>query len=112
MRKSILTAGTVLPLVLLFWPFAQWNDTLDCILRVVPAISAQFLLCGLGKRDLARVIPLILTGMFALWGTYLFCTSPSWIYATLGGLIADYISPFLGCAIAYALSTFKRRKGV
>ncbi|MBQ8144377.1 MAG: hypothetical protein IJ452_02560 [Butyricicoccus sp.] len=90
----------MLPLVLLFWPFAQWSGAISLLLRVLPAVSAQLLLCRLGR---CRALPLLLTGLFALWGTYLFCTSPSWRHATVTGLTADYISPFFGCIAAYWL---------
>ena len=109
MKNSLLIVGTVLPLVLLFWPFAQWGGSMSLLLRMLPAFSLQLLLCRFGR---CKALSLLLTGMLALWGTYLFCTSPSWVYATLGGLIADYISPFLACAAAYVLSIFKKSKGV
>ena len=100
MTNIIFAAGTILPLVLLFWPFARWGGIMALLLRVIPAVSAQLLLC---RWEKCKALPLVLTGLFALWGVYLFCTSPAWRYATVTGLFADYISPFLGCIAAYGL---------
>lgn len=108
-RTKFLIVGTILPLVLLFWPFAQWNNAMSFLLRVVPAFSLQLLLC---RYRLFKILPLLATGAAALWGIWLFHTSSAWMHATLGGLIADYISPFLACIMAYGLSSLKKSKGV
>lgn len=97
---AMLLVGIVLPLVLLFWPFARWGTFLSLVLRVIPALCAQLLACRSGKR---KLLPLLLTGAFALWGTYLFLTSEAWGQASLGGLLADYVSPFLACGLGYCL---------
>ena len=41
MTNILLLTFTILPLVLLFWPFAQWNSAMSLVLRVIPSISAQ-----------------------------------------------------------------------
>ena len=114
MKKSLntlLLIGFVVPLVLLFWPFAQWGNTMSIVLRIVPALSVQGLLCRVGKHNIVKVVPLVLTGLFGLWGTYLYFTSPHWVYATFwGGLIADYVSPFISCAIVYGISVLKNKR--
>lgn len=47
--------------------------------------------------NILKVIPALVTGVFAVWGTYVYFTSPYWSDATLGDLIADYVSPFVCC---------------
>lgn len=104
MKKTInilLIFAVGVPVVLLFWPFATWNDAMSLILRVVPTLAVQVLLCRIGKWNIIKLIPTFFTGVFAAWGTYLYCTSPHWSNATFwGGLIADYVSPFICCVIA------------
>ena len=102
MNKSIntlLVFAVIVPLVLLFWPFAEWHGIMALILRMMPAAALQALLCRICRSNVVKAIPALLTGAFAAWGTYLFFTSPHWINATVGGLIADNVSPFIGCMI-------------
>lgn len=109
--NTLLVFAVIIPLVLLFWPFATWHGIMALILRIIPAIAVQALVCRVCRSNIVRAIPALLTGAFAAWGTYLFFTSPHWINATVGDLIADYVSPFIGCIIvllAYLL--IKKKK--
>ena len=100
MKKAtniLLVFAVVIPLVLLFWPFATWHGIMALILRILPAVAVQALVCRICKTSIIRAIPALLTGAFAAWGTYLFFTSTHWINASTGDLIVDYVSPFIGC---------------
>ena len=109
LSNSLLVLAVIISLVLLFWPFAEWDGGMDLILRVLPAFGVQMLLCGGCKSNFVKAIPVLLTGALTAWGTYLFFTSPHWRDATVGDLMGDYISPFFGC-IAGLLLCFLRRK--
>jgi len=104
MKKAIntlLVFAVIIPIVLLFWPFATWYGIMALILRIVPAIAVQALVYRICKSNIVRAIPALLTGTFAAWGTYLYFTSPHWSNATFwGSLIADYVSPFIACLVA------------
>ena len=78
----------------------------DLILRIVAAVSAQVLFCVNIKQFWLRIIPLILTVVFALWGGWLFITSDAWVNATFGGYFADYCFPAIGCALVYITQPF------
>ena len=109
--NTLLAFAVIIPLVLLFWPFATWHGIMALILRIIPAIAVQALVCRVCKSNIVRAIPALLTGALAAWGTYLFFTSPHWINATAGDLIADYVSPFICCIIvllAYLLTKKKK----
>ena len=110
MKKTILnlSAGIILCaslFVLLMQGFGLPSiiPVLDLILRIVAAASAQVLFCVNIKQPWLRIIPLILTIAFALWGGWLFLTSDSWANATFGDYFADYCTPALGCAVAYII---------
>ena len=105
----LLVFAVILPLALLFWPFATWHGIMALILRMIPAIAVQALVCRICKSSIVRAIPALLTGALAVWGTYLFFTSPHWSSATAGDLIGDYVSPFLGC-IAVLLTCLLTKK--
>jgi len=106
----ILLAGFFVPVILLFWPFAHWNGTASLILRIVPAISVQQLVCRITKKESIRAVPIAFSAAAALWGTYLYFTSEHWINATAGGLITDYVSMFICCAAVYTVYKIKEKR--
>lgn len=113
MKKAtniLLVFAVIIPLVLLFWPFAEWNDAMSVILRIIPSVAVQVLLCRYCKSNIVKAIPALLTGAFATWGTYLFFTSPHWSNATVGGLIADYVSPFICCIVVLITYLLAKKK--
>lgn len=113
MKKTInilLVVAVIVPVVLLFWPFTMWNDVMAVILRVIPSVAVQLLFCRMCKSNIVKTIPALLTGAFAVWGTYLFFTSPHWSNATVGSLIADYVSPFICCIFVLAAYLLTKKK--
>ena len=113
MKKTtniLLVFAVIIPLVLLFWPFVEWNDAMSVILRIIPSVAVQVLLCRICKSYIVKAVPALLTGAFAAWGTYLFFTSPHWSNATVGGLIADYVSPFICCIIVLGVCLLMKKK--
>lgn len=98
--NELLVVAVIVPVILLFWPFVRWNDAMALILRVIPSIAVQILLYRIGKWGIIKVLPTLISGAFAAWGMFLFSFSSHWSNATLGVLIADYVSPFISCAIA------------
>jgi len=106
MKKAatiFLLTALILPVVLLMWPFAEWNDLMSLILRVIPSAAGQMLLCRFSESTIVELFPSMLTGAFAAWGTYLFLISPHWSNASVGDLIPDYISPFFSCIVVLIL---------
>ena len=106
MKKTtniLLVFAIIIPLVLLFWPFAEWHGIVALILRIIPAIAVQALVCRICKSNIVKAVPALLTGTFAAWGTYLFFSSPHWSNATARGLIADYVSPFICSVVVLVL---------
>ena len=108
---ALLITAIIIPVVLLFWPFAIWNDAISLILRVIPALAAQVLLFRIGRWNVIRVLPALAAGALAAWGTYLWFTSPHWHNATFwGSLMGDYGSPFLACVVALGICVMKTKK--
>lgn len=100
----LLLMAFIMSIVMLFWPFAQWDDTMSIILRIIPSFSVQLLLIRVGKYNIIKLIPLILTGLFALWSVYLYLTSPDWSTVTFKILIAWNLSPFISCIAGMIIS--------
>ena len=111
MINELLVVAVIVPCVLLFWPFVRWSDAMSLILRVIPCLALQILTYRVGKRNIIKVLPTLIAGAFAAWGVFLFSFSSHWSDATLGVLIADYVSPFIACAIALiACMLIKKKK--
>ena len=109
--NTLLVIAVVVPVVLLFWPFATWNDVMSVILRVIPSFAVQVLLFRVAKWNIVKAIPILVTGAFTAWGTYLYFTSPHWENATFwGSLIADYASPFISCLAALIICIVVKKK--
>ena len=108
--NTLLVFAVIIPLVLLFWPFATWHGIMALILRIIPAIAVQALVCRIYKSNIVRAIPSLLTGAFAAWGTYLFFTSPHWSNATVGDLVRDNVSPFIGCIVVLLACLLIKKK--
>ena len=108
--NSLLVFAVIIPFTLLFWPFATWHGIWALILRIVPAVAVQALVCRICKSNIVRAIPALLMGVLASWGTYLFFTSPHWSNATAGDLIVDYVSPFLGCMVVLFVCLLAKQK--
>jgi len=103
-----LLVGAVLPLVLLMWPFATWGAGASLLLRVTAAACMQALFCTIKLPAVLKLIPFFVGLVLACWGTWLFCTSPHWSNATLGDLLADYVSPAISCAVVLLIGRIKR----
>ena len=108
---ALLVIAVIIPVVLLFWPFVMWKDLMSVILRVIPSFAVQVLLLRVGKWNIIKVLPILIAGMFAVWGTYLYFTSPHWANATFwGSLIADYVSPFISSLVALFVCILVKKK--
>jgi hypothetical protein len=116
MRRAtniLLAIAAAISLVLLFWPFAEWNGVMSVALRVIAAVAAQALFCRVRGLRRVKAAPALLTGALAAWGVYLYLTSPHWIGVTVGDLIADYVAPLIGCmAVLLVHLLLKKNKNI
>lgn len=100
---SAACAGALLLQGFLFPALPGWCDLL---LRFGAAMFLQILALRLTCQKVVRYLPLILSGIAAIWGFLLLLTSPSWVNATVDGFLHDYSSFFGGCILVcgYALA--------
>lgn len=72
-------------------------------LRIGAAFFAQWLFSRAFQKNWLRALPAGLTSLVAVWGFFLFLTSPSWRNATFGSFMADYASLAISCAAYWFL---------
>lgn len=91
---------------LLFQGFAfpALSPAVMVVLRIAGAACLQWLFLRLWPKKLIRAIPALIAGCFAVWGFFLYLTSPSWRGATFGDLMADNISYLGGCLLVFGLA--------
>lgn len=74
------------------------SDTGNLIFRVLAAATIQLFFCRRNWPILLRLLPLLITGLLALWGCLLyFRADASWQNATFFDLLRDYLSPAIAC---------------
>lgn len=101
--NTLLGLGFALCLwLLVFQGFAapSLSEIQNALLRFAAAFFLQWLLLRVGKNVWIRSLPLAAVGILAVWGFFLFLTSPSWQNATLWHYLADYATPLLGAVTA------------
>ena len=103
LRNGLFAGGVILPLVLLFWPYAAWGGLLSLLLRAIPMAVLQYLFCRSTKRPWLEAAPLLAAAALAAWGTWLFWTSDHWSHATAWNLLLDYCSPAMAAGAVWAL---------
>lgn len=107
MKKRIidilLATGLLAAIALIFQYIWSIGDVLHAAARLTAGFCGQLLLCRLPVFRVIKALPAIATGILALWGAYLFFFSASWSSATVGNLIIDYVTPFIGCITALIL---------
>lgn len=74
------------------------------LLRICAAFCIQWLFLRLFRKKWLQALPILLTSIAAVWGFFLYLTSPSWRNATLGAFVSDYASLALSCAAVWFLN--------
>lgn len=74
------------------------------LLRIAGGACLQWLFLRLWQRKPVQVIPALAAAVWAVWGFFLYLTSPSWRNATFGGFLADYTAYLGGCLLVCALA--------
>ena len=111
---GILGCACVFPIMMQDILFPELPAYLNVLLRILAAVFIQLLFCRLGKKKtIVRWIPVMITGMAATWGFFLYLTAPSWINAGFAAFFRDYAMPLLVCLctilVRFAIKRLRRR---
>ena len=86
------------------------GDILCLILLLIGSVCVQTLFYRVMKLPVIKALPLILTVLFACWGTWLYMTSDSWRNAELADLFVDNVSPAVFCLATWMVCELKSRR--
>ena len=84
------------------------DNVIQAVLLIAIAISIQILFDRLLNWRILKTVPLFLSMILALWGTWLYLTSESWVNAEFSDLFCGYITPFIGCLTGWLLTYRKK----
>lgn len=101
---GLLTVLSAAVLILQGFGLPALSPALCVILRILTAVFGQWLFLRLFQKKLLRAIPTLAAAMAAVWGFFLYLSSPSWVGATLKSLFADYVSFLLGCCLVWVFA--------
>ncbi len=72
-------------------------------LLMILGASAETVAFVTFKKRILKIVPLIATALFALWGTYLYFFSEAWANAAVDDLLCDYCSAAVGSIVSVVL---------
>ena len=96
-------------LIIHFWPMAYWSSLTLVVLRITAAFWGQLFFCRRRWMLPVRLLPLLGSSLLALWGGWLFCTSPAWGNTAFAWYFWDYCSPALACGAAWGIFLLRKR---
>ena len=84
---------------LLFQGFAltAMSSKMILWLKILGTLCCQWFFLRISKKKVLQVIPLMAAGIVAVWGFFLYLTSPSWLHATFAHFVSDYALYLLIC---------------
>jgi len=84
------------------------NHMVQAILLMMAGLAVQILCCRIFGWRILKTLPLFFSLLFALWGSWLYLTSESWVNAEFGDLLCGYITPLVGCLAGWLLMHKKK----
>lgn len=97
--NGLLGFSAAASLVVHFWPMADWSGTTLLFLRLTAAFCGQLFFCRAVRRPGWKGLPLLLTGLWALWGGWLGMLSRNPGYV-------EYALPLLACLAGWLVWAF------
>lgn len=75
----------------------------DALLRFLASLCLQLLTLRMGRKEIVCYGPMAAAFLIAVWGFFLFLTSPSWQGTVFGAALADYLTPICGCVTGWLI---------
>ena len=101
---GLTAAACALALLFQGFAFSALSPALALWMKILGAVCCQWFFLRISPKKFIQAIPLMVSGIFAVWGFFLFLTSPSWIHATFSDFLADYAFYAIVCGSVIFLS--------
>ena len=101
---GLTTAAAAAALLLQGFAVTALSPSLILWLKIGGTLCCQWFFLRISKKKIIQSIPVIASGIAAIWGFFLFLTSPSWLHATFAHFVSDYALYVLICLGVLLLS--------
>ena len=94
---GLTAAASAAVLLLQGFAFTALNPSMIFGLKILGTLCCQWFFLRISRNKLVQAIPMMLAGILAVWGFFLYLTSPSWLHATFAHFVSDYALYLLVC---------------
>lgn len=94
---GLTAAASALALLFQGFAFTAMSPQLMLWLKILGTLCCQWFFLRISNKRVIQAIPLMLSGIAAVWGFFLYLTSPSWLHATFAHFVRDYALYMLIC---------------
>ena len=94
---GLTAAASAAALLLQGFAFTALSPELILWLKILGTLCCQWFFLRITKKMILQSIPLMVSGIIAVWGFFLYLTSPSWLHATFAHFVSDYALYSLVC---------------
>ena len=94
---GLTAAACALALLFQGFAFTALSPQFMLWLKIGGTVCCQWFFLRISKKAVIQAIPFMVSGIVAVWGFFLFLTSPSWLHATFAHFISDYAMYVLIC---------------
>ena len=122
---GITAAASAAVLLLQSFALTALSPSMILWLKILGTLCCQWFFLRITRNKLLQAVPTIAAGIVAIWGFFLYLTSPSWLHATfdkfvtvyalyllicLGVLLMKWLLPRLWRSIRKAIRSQRRQK--
>ena len=94
---GLIAAASAAVLLLQGFALTALSPSMILWLKIAGTFCCQWFFLRISRNKLLQAIPMMIAGILAVWGFFLYLTSPSWLHATFAHFVSDYALYLLIC---------------
>ena len=94
---GLIAAASASVLLLQSFALSALSPSMILWLKILGTLCCQWFFLRISRNRLVQAIPMMIAGILAVWGFFLYLTSPSWLHATFSNFVSDYALYLLIC---------------
>lgn len=94
---GLTAAASAAVLLLQSFALTALSPSMILWLKILGTLCCQWFFLRISKKHVVQAIPLMVAGVLAVWGFFIFLTSPSWLHATFDNFVTVYALYALVC---------------